>query len=163
MVVPWEYIFHSIQCVKTHQGHAPDVVDSALMSRFGALKLVPSGQDSGSRGASSSGNMNAGLALSDRWCVVTLLVDLLKYIVQPSSSSSPSSYAVKGAAGVISLQENALKSLGAIISTSSPDMYTMLLAQQVPTAICTCLKMNISKTTGGMVMYLVVEFVFVIV
>lgn len=70
-----------------------------------------------------------GVSISDRWSLVGLLVEL----VRKSVDLNPKVDATHR------LCRRSLRALGAIISKSSPTMFNMLLAQQVPSALCECL------------------------
>ena len=65
------------------------------------------------------------MPVSDRWCLVAALSDALQ-----ATSLDPSR----------TLERQSLRSLGAVISTSPPDMFSMLFAQQLPSVVCECLE-----------------------
>jgi len=75
--------------------------------------------------------------VSDRWCLVSVLSDMLQSVaVDPSRA----------------LQRQSLRTLGAVISSSPPEMYSMLFAQQLPSVLCECLEIEddtVGVTYGG--------------
>lgn len=65
------------------------------------------------------------MPVSDRWCLVAALSDVLQATwLDPTRA----------------LQRQSLRSLGAVISTSPPEMFSMLFAQQLPSVLCECLE-----------------------
>ena len=67
---------------------------------------------------------------SDRWCLVSCMVKLLQALPAAMAAKTPPPDALS------SLLRLALRSLGSIISSSSPTTFPLLLATHLPTAIC---------------------------
>jgi hypothetical protein len=78
-----------------------------------------------------------GLGMSDRWCLVTLLVSTLK-----TSSTYDATE---------SIPRSALSALTKVLSAASFDLFNMLVAQQAPSVLCDLFQLHQGKqrTTSG--------------
>lgn len=65
-----------------------------------------------------------GLSMSDKWCLVALLVSTLR---------TSSQYDVTEA-----IPKQALEALSSVLQSAPQDLFNMLLAQQAPTVLCDC-------------------------
>ena len=102
---------------------------SALLSRASSRS---NGGGYHTSGADSPGTMDAlrgievlGLSMSDRWCLVTLLIELLKRSSKYDASET--------------LSSAALTALTSVLQAAPVEMYNLLLAQQGPAVLCDCL------------------------
>ena len=73
-------------------------------------------------------DMLIGLSVSDRWCLVTVLSEVLKESVYLDTSLNTST--------------RALKSICFMMSSAPIDLFNMLLAQQLPSVLCDCMSTN---------------------
>lgn len=70
------------------------------------------------------------MPVSDRWCLVSALSDLIQSRIDRSHR----------------LQRVALRAVGAMISSSPPELFSMLFAQQLPSVLCDCLRFCENET-----------------
>eukprot|EP01038_Epipyxis_sp_PR26KG_P006132 gene6132-8455_t len=78
-----------------------------------------------------------GFTVSDRWCLGTLLSNILKDSLQVKSY--PTNVIIS------TVTEHSLNCLYFILKNSSQELYNMLLAQSIPSAICDCLVLQSSS------------------
>ena len=83
-----------------------------------------------------------GLSVSDRWCLVTLVGEVLKECNNLRSDHSTTTHdkssttLASESASTNQVSLNALSSLAKVFASSSPDLFNMLLAQQLPSILC---------------------------
>jgi hypothetical protein len=104
----------------------------------------------------------ASLNISDKWCLISLLVGILK-IAEPDTNFSfrpPGSSELPNAQislDILRLRKiqlkvtilSVLKAIEIVTKVSSQDIYSMFLAHQLPTFLCDCL--NLGSMHGGSV------------
>lgn len=77
--------------------------------------------------SSSQVEKGIGVSTSDRWCLVSAIVDILRESVNTITNPN------------CQLPRRSLKAIGSIVTRAQPSMFNMLLAQQIPSALCECL------------------------
>jgi hypothetical protein len=77
--------------------------------------------------SSSKVDRGIGVSTSDRWCLVSCIVDILRESMNTITDPK------------CQLPRRSLQAIGSIVTRAQPSMFNMLLAQQIPSALCECL------------------------
>lgn len=102
-----------------------------------------------------SGGMALGLSLgvsvSDRWCIVTLLLSCVHCCIHECTNNLEA-YS-KGSSlreeSLIKICKRVLRTIGSIINKAGPTLMSLLLALQVPSCLCECLIPAVSGRSDG--------------
>ena len=92
-------------------------------SKLIGLVVTLPGEGSLGVGVRDNERVTTGMSVSDKWCLVSLLCTMLQYDGDKTN--------------LLAIQS--VRSLGAVISSASVDMFSMLLAQHIPMLLCDCL------------------------
>ena len=94
-----------------------------------------------------------GLSVSDRWCLVTLAGEVLKECNNLRSEFATESHEKSSTTAALDTTSNnqvslnTLSSLAKVFASSSPDLFNMLLAQQLPSILCDSIFVDSTSTS----------------